>query len=149
MVHPVSGRSDKGKQRNGGKTQMSQLTDKYGDVYILAKDLGGTNLNAQEADGHMTISGTLPTKYAVNQVWDKVKQIDPTLKAGDFTLNLNAARNDIYGEYEVKPGDTLSGIAKKVTNGALTFQQIFQANTNILKDPDKIQVGQKLVIPNF
>lgn len=128
---------------------MSQLTDKYGDVFVLAKDLGGTNLNAQEADGRITITGTLPTKYAVNQVWDKVKQIDPTLKGGDLTLNLNAARNDIYGEYEVKPGDTLSGIAKKVTNGALTFQQIFKANSGILTDPDKIQVGQKLVIPNF
>jgi len=128
---------------------MSQLTDKYGDAYIHATNLGGTNLNAQEENGHLTISGSLPTKYAVNQVWDKVKEIDPGLNSGDLTLNLSAAREDIYGEYEVQPGDTLSEIAKNVTNGALTYQKIFEANTDQLDDPNKIQVGQKLVIPNF
>ena len=128
---------------------MSQLTDKYGNAYILATNLGGTNLNAQEENGHLTISGSLPTKYAVNQVWDKVKEIDPGLSSGDLTLNLTPSRSDIYGEYEVQSGDTLSGIAKKVTNGALSYQQIFNANTDKLSDPDKIQVGQKLVIPSF
>ena len=128
---------------------MSQLTDKYGNAYILATNLGGTGLNANEENGHLTISGTMPTKHAVNQVWDKVKEIDPELSAGDLTLNLTPARTDIYGEYEVQSGDTLSGIAKKVSKGALTYQQIFNANTDKLSDPDKIQVGQKLVIPSF
>jgi len=128
---------------------MSQLTDKYGDAYILATKLGGTNLNAQEENGHMTISGSVPTKYDVNQVWDKVKEIDPGLAAGDLTLNLTSSRDDIYGIYEVKSGDTLSAIAKKVTNGKLNYQQIFEANTDQLDDPNRIQPGQKLVIPNF
>jgi nucleoid-associated protein YgaU len=130
-------------------TQMSQLTDKYGDAYILATKLGASNLNAQEDGGHLTISGTLPSKYDVNQVWDKVKEIDPALSGGDLTLNLSAARNDIYGEYEVQSGDSLSAIAKKVTKGALTYQQIFDANKDQLNDPNQIQPGQKLKIPNF
>ena len=128
---------------------MSQLTDKYGSAYVLATDLGGVDLNANEENGHLTISGTMPTRHAVNQVWDKVKEIDPELSSGDLTLNLSAARTDIYGEYEVQHGDTLSGIAKKLTKGALSYQQIFNANTDKLSDPDKIQVGQKLVIPSF
>ena len=128
---------------------MSQLTDKYGDAYVLATELGGTGLNATEENGHLTVTGTLPTKYAVNQVWDKVKSIDPGLSGGDLTLNLTASRSDIYGEYEVQSGDTLSAIAKKVTNGSLSYQKIFEANKDKLSDPDKIQVGQKLVIPNF
>jgi LysM repeat protein len=128
---------------------MSQLTDKYGDVYKLADSLGCTNLNAKEENGHMTITGTCPTQYAVNQVWDKVKQIDPSLSAGDLTLNLTAQRQDIYGEYEVKSGDTLSKIAQNVTQGSLSHQQIFEANKDILSDPNKIQPGQKLKIPNF
>ena len=41
---------------------MSQLTDKYGDAYILATNLGGTNLNATEENGHLTISGTMPMR---------------------------------------------------------------------------------------
>ncbi len=128
---------------------MSALTDKYGAIYILAEKLGGSGLAANEDNGHMTISGTLPTKHAVNQVWDKAKQIDPGLDDGDLTLNFSASRSDIYGEYEVESGDTLSKIAKEVSGGKLNYNQIFEANRDKLSDPDKIQVGQRLVIPNF
>jgi nucleoid-associated protein YgaU len=128
---------------------MSQLTDKYGPVFILAKQLGVTNLNANEENGHMTITGAAPTSYDANQVWDKVKEIDPNLSSGDLTLNLSALRQDIYGEYEVKAGDTLSGIAKKVTRGALSYQQIFDANRDVLSDPNNIRPGQRLKIPSF
>lgn len=128
---------------------MSALTDKYGPVYILAEQLGGTGLSANEENGHMTLSGTLPTKYDVNQVWDKAKEIDPGLDDGDLTLSLSAARSDVYGYYNVESGDSLSKIAKEVTHGKLTYQQIFEANRDQLHDPDQIQVGQKLVIPNF
>lgn len=128
---------------------MSALTDKYGSLYVLAEQLGGSGLAANEDNGHMTLSGTLPTKLAVNEVWDKAKEIDPGLDDGDLTLNLSASRSDIYGEYEVKPGDSLSKIAQHVANGKLNYNQIFEANRDKLDDPDQIQVGQKLVIPNF
>jgi nucleoid-associated protein YgaU len=128
---------------------MSALTDKYGPVYILAEKLGGTGLAANEDNGHLTLSGSLPSKYAVNEVWDKAKEIDPGLDDGDLTLNLSAARSDIYGEYEVQSGDSLSKIAQSVSHGKLNYNQIFEANRDKLSDPDKIQVGQKLVIPNF
>lgn len=128
---------------------MSELTDKYGDVYIAAESLGGAGLSAQEENGRMTISGVMPTKYAVNQVWDKVKEIDPALNAGDLTLNLTASRDDIYGEYEVQPGDSLSKIAQGITKGALSYQAIFEANRDRIDDPNSIRAGQVLVIPNF
>jgi nucleoid-associated protein YgaU len=95
------------------------------------------------------LSGAAPTQYAVNQVWDKVKEIDPDMNDGDLTLNITAQRQDIYGEYEVQSGDTLSAIAKKVTNGQLSYQQIFDANRDVLSDPDKIMPGQRLKIPMF
>ena len=128
---------------------MSQLTDKYGDVYILAEKLGVTNLDAQENDGHLTITGSAPNEHAINQLWDKVKQIDPGMSSGDLTINVTAQNSDIYGEYEVQSGDTLSSIAKNVTGGKLTYQQIFEANRGTLSDPDKIQAGQKIKIPKF
>ena len=128
---------------------MSQLTDKYGPVFILAKELGVTNLNAQEGGGRITITGAAPTSYVTNQIWDKVKEIDPNLSGGDLSLNLSTIRQDIYGEYEVQAGDTLSGIAKEVTRGQLSYQQIFDANRDILSDPNSIKPGQKLKIPNF
>ncbi|HSE98840.1 MAG TPA: LysM peptidoglycan-binding domain-containing protein, partial [Blastocatellia bacterium] len=37
----------------------------------------------------------------------------------------------------------------RVTHGKLSYQQIFEANRDILTDPDKIKPGQRLKIPNF
>jgi nucleoid-associated protein YgaU len=47
----------------------------------------------------------------------------------------------------VKAGDTLSKIAKHLLGDANAYMEIFNANTDQLKDPDKIQPGQVLKIP--
>jgi len=49
--------------------------------------------------------------------------------------------------YEVKSGDTLSGIAESMYGDANKYPQIFEANKPMLSDPDEIYPGQKLVIP--
>lgn len=49
--------------------------------------------------------------------------------------------------HEVAKGDTLSKIAEKYYGDASLYPQIFEANKDILTDPNKIQIGQKLRIP--
>ena len=49
--------------------------------------------------------------------------------------------------YTVQSGDTLSGIAKQVYGNAGKYMVIFEANTPMLKDPNKIYPGQVLRIP--
>lgn len=49
--------------------------------------------------------------------------------------------------YEVKSGDSLSKIAKREYGDANLWTRIFEANKDVLKDPDKIFPGQKLKIP--
>jgi len=49
--------------------------------------------------------------------------------------------------YEVKSGDSLSKIAKAHYGDPMKYQQIFEANKPMLKDPDKIYPGQMLRIP--
>jgi nucleoid-associated protein YgaU len=49
--------------------------------------------------------------------------------------------------HEVKKGDTLSKIAEQYYGDASLYMKIFEANRNILKDPNLIKVGQKLRIP--
>ena len=48
--------------------------------------------------------------------------------------------------YEVKRGDNLSKIAKHVYGDAGKWKKIFEANSDTLKDPDKIYPGQVLRI---
>ncbi len=49
--------------------------------------------------------------------------------------------------HEVVKGDTLSKIAEKYYGDPALYPQIFEANKDILTDPDKIKIGQKLRIP--
>ena len=49
--------------------------------------------------------------------------------------------------YEVVSGDSLSKIAKREYGNANEWNRIYEANRDILKDPNKIYPGQKLKIP--
>ena len=49
--------------------------------------------------------------------------------------------------YTVVKGDTLSKIAKQYYGNANSYMKIFEANTPMLKHPDKIYPGQMLRIP--
>jgi len=50
-------------------------------------------------------------------------------------------------EYTVKSGDTLSKIAKEQLGGAHRWKYLYELNKDRLKDPNKLKVGKKLVIP--
>jgi len=49
--------------------------------------------------------------------------------------------------YTVKAGDTLGDIAQRELGDTNRYNEIFQANRNILSSPDAIDVGQTLRIP--
>ena len=49
--------------------------------------------------------------------------------------------------YIVVSGDTLSALAQKYYGKASLYMKIFEANRDILKDPNLIKIGQKLRIP--
>jgi nucleoid-associated protein YgaU len=51
--------------------------------------------------------------------------------------------------YEVQSGDSLSKIAKREYGNANEWRRIFEANQDVLTDPDKIKPGQKLRIPSL
>jgi len=49
--------------------------------------------------------------------------------------------------YVVQNGDTLGALAQRFYGRASLYPKIFEANRDILSDPDLIKVGQKLRIP--
>ena len=51
--------------------------------------------------------------------------------------------------YTVKSGDTLWAIAENMYGSGGKYMKIFEANTSILENPDKIKPGQELVIPDL
>ena len=52
------------------------------------------------------------------------------------------------GPYEVRPGDTLSGIARAEIGSFFAYQSIFEANRHLIgSNPDRIQAGMTLQLP--
>jgi nucleoid-associated protein YgaU len=51
--------------------------------------------------------------------------------------------------YEVKSGDTLGAIAQRVYGNARFSNVIFKANSDILKDPNTLRPGMKLIVPKL
>ena len=49
--------------------------------------------------------------------------------------------------YEIQSGDTLWGIASKILGNGSKYPEIFEANREVIKDPDLIYPGQKIRIP--
>ncbi len=49
--------------------------------------------------------------------------------------------------YEIQSGDTLSAIAQRHYGNANEWPKIYEANRNVIEDPDKIYPGQKITLP--
>jgi nucleoid-associated protein YgaU len=49
--------------------------------------------------------------------------------------------------YTIVAGDSLSKIAKRVYGDGNQWKKIFEANRDIIKDPDKIFPGQTIQLP--
>ena len=66
---------------------------------------------------------------------DEYNRLDPDMRSGDVVMNLEvAAGSEVF--YTVAPGDSLSKIATKYQG--LTWQKIFEANRDQIKNPDLI-----------
>jgi nucleoid-associated protein YgaU len=121
------------------------LGDKYADVLGLSQELGVKDGNWKEEGGKIKLWGKTEYQLDANRLWDKIKE-HPGWE-NEVVADLQATRTDVYGYHTVKSGDTLSAIAKKLLGSANRYMDIFNANKDQLSDPDKIKVGQKLVIP--
>ncbi|NDW09452.1 LysM peptidoglycan-binding domain-containing protein [Dysgonomonas sp. 520] len=119
------------------------LKDKYAKLIQYAQSSGVQNLAVTEQDNVLYVSGAAAASVK-DQIWKIYDEIDPDMRAGDLVLKIDVVAG---GEetYEVKAGDNLSKIAAKYPG--MTWQKIFEANKDQLKNPDMIHPGQKLRIP--
>ena len=121
---------------------------KYQDVLNLGEALNIQNGNITEENGVLKIKGTASTPYDKDVLWDKIKEIGGD-NPSDIMANISVADDSIYARHTVKSGETLGKIAKKYYGKASKYQDIFKANSDILKNPDVIHPNQELIIPNL
>lgn len=129
------------------KQNIMSLQDKYRSVLNLGEELGIKNGFVKEEAGVLKMGGVAKSLYEKDQIWDKIKEISGS-NPSDLIADIQVSNTDYYAQHTVKAGETLGKIAKHYYNDASVYNRIFNANKDILKDPDLIKPGQVLTIPN-
>lgn len=79
-----------------------------------------------------------------NEGWDVVApSVAEELKQHPIRPQVTQQRT-----YIIQPGDTLSRIAAKFMKGSHRAAEIYEANRDVLANPNQLRVGTKIVIPN-
>jgi nucleoid-associated protein YgaU len=145
--------------------RFEQLKQKYQPVLnaMNQHQVRLQNLNMQ--GDKLFMRAEAPSQEAKNRVWDQIKLIDQNYSdlTCDITVNESLAPQQsqqpakVMGagvgsqgstrKYTVKAGDSLSKISREFYGSANDYMKIFDANRDQLSDPNKIQPGQELVIP--
>ncbi len=68
-------------------------------------------------------------------------------KAEEKLSSIVKARKQELRFIVVKPGDTLSSLARRAYGRASAYVKIYKANPDLVKNPNRIYVGQKLRVP--
>ena len=150
------GAADAAKQPNA-EQRFNELKQKYQTALNLAdqQQIRFQNLHVQE--NKLFIRAIAPSEDAKNKFWDQVKLANPN--ADDITADISVDQTKALGaavggggaqagqKYTVKSGDTLSKISRQFYGDGGEYMRIFYANRTILTDPNRINVGQELVIP--
>lgn len=129
------------------------LRDKYNAGIQAAK--GHMEGAADEREGKLYFHGTVKTEDEKNRIWDAIKTVPDWRNEVVADIKVvpvaapaaKAAPAPPVATYTVQSGDTLSKIAKAKLGDANLYREIFEANRDLLTDPDKIKPGQVLKIP--
>mgnify|MGYP000595579050 FL=1 len=121
---------------------------KYQNVLDLGEQLEIADGDVRVEGDVLKIKGTAKTQYEKNLLWDAIKASGGDSPC-DIKANITVADDSVYHRHTVVSGETLGGIAKHYFKNAMKYKDIFEANTNILDNPDLIKVGQVLDIPNL
>ena len=120
------------------------LQEKYARLIASAKEKGSGSIKVTEQDNVLYIDGQVSSAKDKDDLWKIYNEIDPDYRAGDARLNIEVVQTGAMEEYTVKKGDSLSKIA---SHYGIRWKDIFEANKDMVKNPDLIQPGWKLKIP--
>lgn len=126
---------------DGGITvsgEISTDTDRQKIIDVLSSAPG---VNSVVDEMTVTVEDTAPAEEAASKVSEETAASDEA--AAESTPGETAGRT-----YTVQSGDTLWKISQEMYGNGSQYMKIFEANTDLLDDPDRIFPGQELVIPD-
>jgi nucleoid-associated protein YgaU len=127
---------------------LEALKTKYQAVIDYGQKRGVSWKNIHVEGGKLLIRGAAPNDAIKNEVWIRIKDIDPLYQDLTADVTIDASLKVPETMYTVVAGDSLSKIARHFYGDANKYMKIFEANKDQLKNPDLIRPGQTLRIPD-
>jgi len=144
-----------------GKSLEQSAQDALDQIRRQVPGIG--SLEARVEGDMVTLTGTAASREAKNQVMalyqslvsegnvaNMIRVEEP--RVAQASMGASASESSAPGAattevYEVVKGDTLSAISKRYYGSSGQYMKIFEANRDVLSNPDLIKPGQKLKIP--
>jgi len=123
---------------------MTNLEMKHSRLIEFARQLNIRLDTVAEQDGRLRIAGVAPFQMQKDQFWDALKAEGAQ---NEVEADIKVANVDYYGDYTIKQGDTLSGIAQRFLGDAGKYRMIAEANPEKITDPDRIRAGDTIRLP--
>jgi nucleoid-associated protein YgaU len=113
---------------------------------IETNNPGVQDLGVTYNDGVVELSGTAESAEAMEKAVLMAGNVQGVseVKANAIAAPPQQAKVEYY---VIQKGDSLSAIAKRYYGNAQDYPRIFDANREVIKDPDLIYPGQKIRIP--
>jgi 5'-nucleotidase len=138
-------------QEEGADAKFARLKEKYSSALNYADELGARVDALYVEGGNLIARITAPSDDAASQITGAFQGVDSGLAELDLQVTAQPAQvaeTQNVQTYTVVGGDSLWRISKKFYGDGGQYMRIFYANRDKISDPDKIFVGQELVIPS-
>ncbi len=113
---------------------------------ISAENPGVDDLAVSFDDGVVNISGKAETPEAMEKAVLMAGNVQGVTEVKIDGLDAPEVVVEVE-YYTIVSGDSLSKIAKKFYGNAMDYPKLFEANKEVIKDPDLIYPGQKIRVP--
>ena len=107
-----------------------------------------SDLEVEFKDGAVTLAGTCDTCATREKAVLLAGNVKGVEKVNDENFTAPPAEEETEF-YVIQKGDSLSKIAKHYYGDAMKYPVIFEANREVIKDPDLIYPGQTVRIPKI
>ncbi len=131
-----------GKKLFGGDEDPAEKIKEH----IEEDNPGIDDLEVTYEGGKVVIAGNASSADALEKAVLMAGNIEG-VEAVDTSAVTAPAQTVTVEFYTIQKGDTLSGIAKAFYGKASAYPKIFEANREVIKDPDLIYPGQVIRIP--
>ena len=125
---------------------VEEASDKLREKLTGVQNPGVADLDVKFKDGVVSLEGKADSAEAMEKAVLIAGNTQGVTEVNVDNLDSPAPAEDVQ-YYTIESGDSLSKIAKQFYGNAMDYPKLFEANKEVIEDPDLIYPGQKIRIP--